>query len=475
MKMGDLLEILLGAGIGLFGFLYTVFGRYGDLGQFFEFVAFAGRWLVRRPFRKPLPRRDWGNQVSLEMNQILIERPEFPGRPSWSCSVGLRPAVLGVRPSRIDPETTPFEGIFSFRGDPMARAHLARNRDRLRPMLSFVRRFKHVLTGLHCSERCIKARFVDDTCISAYFPEQRIRLGFVKGDMSAPRAVVGEMLALADAFFSTFLLPPLAENPPHLSGEGFFVESDKRRPEGPYSAEFLAARVRNRQISVAAVIIGPAGERSPLALHPEFAPLFDWNLTPLSLPEPEPQPVGSMSKVLLPLAQRPFVPLGIALIVLGFILGTHGIARVRHRHEVEILGRPTAPGKVVASDVRTKCDDDLNCWKAAEIRYVFRLGPTRFEGTHVGYLDDDSRGVDESSERNHAEVLVRRFPPGKEVVVHYRPDRPTDAVVEPGPPQDLKVSWGLSVVFFLSMVVVLSTGGLALYFRLGRFYPPILV
>ncbi len=451
MNVENLFEILmlLGAALLAGGFLVTILGPLGLLGALLETATTGARLFSRRQ----VPDNVRGYPIFFPgPGQVFIPRPELPGWPPWRCRVSLRPAVFGLRSSLLAPETAPFERCFAFEGDAKASALLERNRNRIRPMLSFLRRFRHALTRLDCTE-------------------DSLTFAFVQGTFSPiVKTALEEMLAFADAFYSTFLLPPLVDNPPPLAPAEFHVEGHANLPRGPHTAGILATWVRTSRLSPAAIVVGPTGERRPLALHPELAPLFDWNFAASTRPlPPKPEPTGSSALAWLWLARRPFIPAGISLLLAGIGLLGFGMASRDHLRDVETRSWPTVSGTIVESQVRTECSNDgKDCWKVANIRYRFRLGATEFDGTNLGYLVTDNA--------ISPDLLVRRYPQGKELLVHYRPEQPQDAVLEPGAPswskrQRSAFPWA----FGLGLGLFVPIAGLGIVYRLGRLSPPVLV
>ncbi|MFI4995503.1 MAG: DUF3592 domain-containing protein [Hyphomicrobiales bacterium] len=88
---------------------------------------------------------------------------------------------------------------------------------------------------------------------------------------------------------------------------------------------------------------------------------------------------------------------------------------------------PIAKGEVIASKVQVpkvhSSDEDTDC--SAEIRYRYHVGGKDHEGSHI------HAGRDAMTTRQFAEEIAARYPLGSSVDVHYRPDRPGTAVLEP--------------------------------------------
>jgi hypothetical protein len=118
------------------------------------------------------------------------------------------------------------------------------------------------------------------------------------------------------------------------------------------------------------------------------------------------------------------IPFLIGMIILGFGL-RNLIQAYASRHW------PSVPGTVTSSKVvrhrgtgtgKSKSKDSF--W--AEVWYSYTVNEKTLSGNRVLYGDYGS------SDRSHAQRLVRRYPVGKEVSVHYSPKQPAKCVLEPG-------------------------------------------
>lgn len=98
---------------------------------------------------------------------------------------------------------------------------------------------------------------------------------------------------------------------------------------------------------------------------------------------------------------------------------------------------PTAPGKVVESGVATRVvraaspgESELptkdQTVHRPVVRYEYTVKSIVFSSNDIGF------GATESSSSARASELAARFPVGKEVVVHYDPQDPSEACLEPG-------------------------------------------
>jgi hypothetical protein len=77
----------------------------------------------------------------------------------------------------------------------------------------------------------------------------------------------------------------------------------------------------------------------------------------------------------------------------------------------------------------------------SSVRYIYQVGGNRYTGTEVGHFGTDPQS---------GEKITSRYPPGSQVEVHYHPDNPAVAVLEPG---GMKWKKYLELAFPLGMLV----------------------
>jgi hypothetical protein len=138
------------------------------------------------------------------------------------------------------------------------------------------------------------------------------------------------------------------------------------------------------------------------------------------------------------------------LVICGVGLTTGGIIQlVRAKTSVNW---PTAPGKVVTSWIEEEEDvsdkGEVVIMYTAHIEYEFVAKGKTFKGNRVAYGDYSSNSA------SHARSILNRYPLGKAVSVYYRPDNPTDCLLEPG----LKLqSWAFfGAGLFVSLIAALA-------------------
>ena len=88
------------------------------------------------------------------------------------------------------------------------------------------------------------------------------------------------------------------------------------------------------------------------------------------------------------------------------------------------------PGAIIACAVTVPrvhtSDDETDC--SFNVRYRYRVGGKEYEGSHIHVRRDAL------TTRLLAEETAARYPVGSRVDVHYRPDHPATAVLEPKDP-----------------------------------------
>lgn len=91
---------------------------------------------------------------------------------------------------------------------------------------------------------------------------------------------------------------------------------------------------------------------------------------------------------------------------------------------------PTTRGVVVASDIERDVSEDHDDRRSvtyhARVTCEYTVAGTIYNCNTVSF------GQYGSSNRNHARQIVNRYPVGKTVDVHYDPEKPASAVLEPG-------------------------------------------
>jgi hypothetical protein len=126
---------------------------------------------------------------------------------------------------------------------------------------------------------------------------------------------------------------------------------------------------------------------------------------------------------------------------------------------------PAVAGEITACEVKIpsthSSDDDSDC--SVEISYRYRVGAKEYKGTHI------HAGREAMTTRDRAEETAAKYPVGSRVEVHYRPDRPATALLEPNDTRNLAALIVFLAVFaWIALVLVAhSIAGRVLLLREG--------
>jgi hypothetical protein len=86
---------------------------------------------------------------------------------------------------------------------------------------------------------------------------------------------------------------------------------------------------------------------------------------------------------------------------------------------------PSAKGLVFTSRIEEHSDSDGTTFHA-KVAYSYEVAGVKFSSDRVAFGDYGS------SDPEHAQEIVNRYPVNSPVVVHYKPDRPRESVLEVG-------------------------------------------
>lgn len=112
-----------------------------------------------------------------------------------------------------------------------------------------------------------------------------------------------------------------------------------------------------------------------------------------------------------------FIICGIAFIIFGISFFKKSIASENWYQ---------AEGIIVSSNVRTNYEENHGKTYSADIEYQYNVGDVSYNSEEV------SLGDYSSSNKNHFQKIVDKYYIGKVVIVYYNPEKPSEAVLEPG-------------------------------------------
>ena len=103
---------------------------------------------------------------------------------------------------------------------------------------------------------------------------------------------------------------------------------------------------------------------------------------------------------------------------------------------------PTTDGKVIESEVERHHSNDGDTTYKAMVIYQYSLDGANFESDRVWF-----GGGYSTSDRSAMQAVVREYPVGKKVTVHYSPDSPDEAVLQPGAFFSSYLLFGIGLTF----------------------------
>lgn len=110
---------------------------------------------------------------------------------------------------------------------------------------------------------------------------------------------------------------------------------------------------------------------------------------------------------------------------------------------------PSVPGIIQSSEVVRKRDSDGDTMYRAEVLYKYTVNGE--------ILESDQRRIgatSSSSSSKNAYKITRLYPKGSNVTVHYNPEAPEEAVLEPGVFLESKILWYVGIVFMILGVLM---------------------
>lgn len=140
---------------------------------------------------------------------------------------------------------------------------------------------------------------------------------------------------------------------------------------------------------------------------------------------------------------------GKATVVL-FIIGVVGAALTiflgipMMKNAFESRGWPTADGVITVSQFTSNTDRDSGSTTyGASIAYDYTVNGASYTGSNVHF------GQYSTSDPSYGRSIVNRYPLGKQVMVYYDPDNPSESVLEPGAGWSSFMVAGIGILFAL--------------------------
>ena len=151
------------------------------------------------------------------------------------------------------------------------------------------------------------------------------------------------------------------------------------------------------------------------------------------------------------------VPVILGLVFLGAGIGVSVWGGRTLQNAKASSSWPKVQGQVVESDVereRSRSGTGRNrrtkTTYKANVFYDYSVNGTKYSSHKVSF------GEYSSSSPGHARRIVNRYPKGKTVEVHYNPEKPQVAVLEPGVSWSSYMPLGIGVVFAIAGGVVVA-------------------
>jgi hypothetical protein len=147
-------------------------------------------------------------------------------------------------------------------------------------------------------------------------------------------------------------------------------------------------------------------------------------------------------------AGRRVFAVGVVLIVLG--VGWGALVVPRLLGAMATSSWPTVRGVVVSSEVRWKEGSSGTARYVAEITYSYVVNDVKRSSDRIAYTNP------RTDSRSDAREITDRYPVGKQVQLHYDPDDPYTAVLEPGASTGAYIAVAVAGVLMLGGVLVIA-------------------
>ena len=147
------------------------------------------------------------------------------------------------------------------------------------------------------------------------------------------------------------------------------------------------------------------------------------------------------------LSERPLwgLILGICILSLGPII-------FKWPRSISSSSWPTVVGVVISSEVEEECCSDYSTGWWPRVSYSYTVNGKKYTADNIEVIDVGNGNTD-----IYAKQVVDYYQVGMEVQVHYNPDNPAVAVLEPGFPTNIG---GLNTITWIAFQVAVVVIGL---------------
>lgn len=114
-----------------------------------------------------------------------------------------------------------------------------------------------------------------------------------------------------------------------------------------------------------------------------------------------------------------------------------------HKTE-EAKAWPTTTGRVITSEVKSQ--GSTRMYKPA-VQYGYTVGGKNYLSSHVSFAEYSS------SHPSRAQSIISKYPVGATILVHYQPQNPDLAVLDPGDMGGIYIPFVIGSFFMLFSVV----------------------
>jgi hypothetical protein len=109
---------------------------------------------------------------------------------------------------------------------------------------------------------------------------------------------------------------------------------------------------------------------------------------------------------------------------------------------------PTAAGVVTSSEVDHSTDAEGGDSYSPEVDYQYQVDGQTITNNQIKF------GENSYSSRRKAEEIAANYPLGQQVTVYYEPERPTNAVLEPGVSAGSYIVISIGALFLLISLII---------------------